>query len=139
MKQKASAQIDRSIIRMENWGGPWPENTLFTNNIFYSLDSAQFVFGKDIHTVFSNNVFFGPFKNLPDDAFALFKDPLFQSSGTAASGLESLKGFRLKTNSPCINTGSNVNTKAIHDFFGNAVDPSTDVVDRGIHETSHKK
>jgi hypothetical protein len=139
VKRKASAQIDRSIIRMENWGGPWPENTLFTNNIFYSLDSAQFVFGKDIHTVFSNNVFFGLFKNLPEDAFALFKDPLFQSVDPGASGLKSLEGFRLKANSPCINTGSNVDPKAIHDFFGNAVDPSTNVVDRGIHETSGNK
>lgn len=132
VKPKPGRQIDKTVLFMDNWGGPWPENTVFKNNIFYSLDTTRFVFGKDVNTTFSNNVFYGLFKNLPSDAKALFADPLFQSLQNISAGLGGLDAFRLQKDSPCINSGTQVNADTLHDFFGNKVD--TKSIDRGIHE-----
>jgi hypothetical protein len=132
VKQKPLREIDKTILKMDNWGGPWPENTIFKNNIFYSLDSAQFAFGQDTGTAFSHNVFYGIFKNLPEDKNALFENPMFETITKTSSGLDSLSVFRLKPASPCIDSGTPANTHSIKDFFGNEVNPAT--VDRGIHE-----
>lgn len=132
VKQKPTRKIDKAILRMDNWGGPWPENTIFKNNIFYSLDTTQFVFGKDTGTVFANNVFFGVFKNLPKDKNALYEDPLFESPDGVSGGLDSLSVFRLRYNSPCINSGAPVDANFLLDFFGTKVNVNS--IDRGIHE-----
>ena len=31
--KKPNANIDRTLLQMDNWGGPWPEDTKFWNNI----------------------------------------------------------------------------------------------------------
>ncbi|MCK5372405.1 MAG: right-handed parallel beta-helix repeat-containing protein, partial [Cyclobacteriaceae bacterium] len=33
--EKENEDIGRTIVEMDNWGGPWPEDTWFANNIFY--------------------------------------------------------------------------------------------------------
>lgn len=136
IKPKESRQVDRTVVRMDNWGGPWPENTVFKNNIFYALDSAQFAFGKDSNTLFLNNVFFGPFKSLPEDPHAFFEDPLFQSMRHGDPGIESVTSFRLKPESLCIDSGVEVDAGQLQDFFGNRVNMKSP--DRGIHEASGK-
>lgn len=136
VKRKPSREIDRAIIRMENWGGPWPKDTHFYNNIFYSLDSSTFVFGKDINTTFRSNTFFGDFKGKPEDKSAILADPLFTSPDKIGSGIKSLIAFCLKANSPCINAGIRASeTEVIRDFFGTLVDS---LPDAGIHELVRK-
>lgn len=131
---KPGKDIDRRIVEMGNWGGPWPEQTVFTNNIFYALDTATFHWGEDIATVFSNNVFYGQFQHLPEDAHALYTDPRLQAPDQVRGhGFSVLAGFHLTVDSPCMNAGKPVKTETdLLDFFGNPV--GKDTVDIGIHE-----
>jgi hypothetical protein len=117
VKPKASAGIDRTLIKMENWGGPWPEKTVFRDNIFYSPDSSQFAFGQDIATTFSGNTFFGSFKNLPPDAQAIYKDPLFECIPQDHHRAAILKCLRLLQQSPGKEAGVDLNAEAFKQFF----------------------
>lgn len=40
--QKPALDIDKTIIEMDNWGGPWPIDTWLANNIFYVDNTADF-------------------------------------------------------------------------------------------------
>ena len=120
--KKPEEAIDRSIIKMDNWGGPWPQKTLFANNIFQVEDEADFEFGKDKETAFRNNVFQGKYKNLPEDPKAILADPLFGKMLRGGDkGFEVLKAFMLKPGSPCIGSAMPVPDNGSRDFFGNPV------------------
>jgi hypothetical protein len=60
---------------------------------------------------------------------------MFVSSESVAAGFETLKGFRLKKESPCIRAGIPISNNGGRDLFGNllpwAVPPSI-----GVHEYS---
>ncbi|RKX43979.1 MAG: right-handed parallel beta-helix repeat-containing protein [Verrucomicrobia bacterium] len=69
--EKPDPKMDRSIVHMDNWEGPWPVDTLFASNVFSVAGSADFEFGEDQGTVFSNNRYFGKIANMPDDEGAV--------------------------------------------------------------------
>jgi hypothetical protein len=117
VKPKTSAGIDRTLVKMENWGGPWPENTVFRNNIFYSLDSSQFSFGQDIATIFSGNTFYGSFKDRPADASAIDKDPLFECIPQHHERAAIQKCLRLLPQSTSKGNGVDVSAEAFKTFF----------------------
>ncbi|WP_278704112.1 right-handed parallel beta-helix repeat-containing protein [Parabacteroides goldsteinii] len=80
--KKPSPEIDRSVLIMDNWGGPWPENTVFNKNIFYVINDDleyKFITGSSKSTQFDGNVFYGNFINKPDDRNAIEKEPDFTS------------------------------------------------------------
>jgi hypothetical protein len=119
---------------MDNWGGPWPVDTLFANNIFYVEDVARFQFGKDRKTVFKNNLFYGKYDKLPKDAKTLTRDPMFEKLLRGGDkGFEVLKAFMLKKGSPCIGAAVPVPDHGGRDFFGNAV-PKDGPKCIGVHE-----
>ncbi len=69
---KDMPDIDRTIIEIDNWGGSWPNNTVFKNNYFYNLakeHSYNFQLGKGEKTIFENNIFEGKFTNNPIDLY----------------------------------------------------------------------
>ena len=79
--KKPSPEIDRSVLIMDNWGGPWPENTVFNKNIFYVINDDlqyKFITGSSKSTQFDGNVFYGNFINKPDDRNAIEKEPDFR-------------------------------------------------------------
>ncbi len=133
--KKPDPKIDRSIVYMGNWEGPWPVDTLFANNIFYVADAADFEFGEDQGTVFSNNLYFGKIENLPADEGAVFSDPKFKEPVMQGgqAGFEAMKGFMLKKGSPCLRAGIGLASEGLKDFFGNPV-PETGAPSIGIHE-----
>jgi hypothetical protein len=116
---------------MDNWGGPWPENTLFANNIFYVEENAGFSFKNDINTKFTNNCFFGKIENLPNDPAAIFKDPQFINASARGAGFEVLKNFMLTKSSPLIGKGVVVANNGGKDLFGNKLGDKTTI---GISE-----
>ena len=80
--KKPSPEIDRSVLIMDNGGGPWPENTVFNKNIFYVINDEmeyKFITGGSKATQFDGNVFYGNFINKPDDRNAIEKEPDFTS------------------------------------------------------------
>ncbi|MCG9972546.1 hypothetical protein [Christiangramia crocea] len=99
--QKRFGNLGRTIVKMDNWGGPWPKNTLVKNNIFYVGNEAfEFKFGKDKKTRFENNVYYGKIEGLPKDPKAVFKKPEILNAHSRGDGFEILKNFLLKKSSP---------------------------------------
>ncbi len=119
--EKPSAEIDRTIVQMDNWGGPWPLNTLFANNIFYVAENADFSFKGDVNTKFSNNCFFGKFENLPGDPAAIFENPRFVNASATGSGFEVLKNFMLTKSTPLKGKGIVIENNGGKDLFGNGL------------------
>lgn len=76
--KKPLADIDKTVLMADNWGGPWPVDLSFINNTFYVYnDSAEYKFelGKTINAKFEGNVYHGNFKNKPMDATAKVSPP----------------------------------------------------------------
>ncbi|MFY9150549.1 MAG: right-handed parallel beta-helix repeat-containing protein [Prolixibacteraceae bacterium] len=117
--EKTTKDGDQTIVQMDNWGGPWPENTFFANNIFYVEEKADFHFEGDENTKFDNNCFYGKFENLPDDPAAIFEDPQFVNVAARGEGFEVLKNFMLKKSSPLIGKGTHIENNGGNDLFGN--------------------
>jgi hypothetical protein len=129
--EKPTKDIDRTIVEMDNWGGPWPESTWFANNIFYVNEKADFYFENDKNTKFSNNCFYGEFENLPNDPAAIFEDPQFADVSSYGAGFEILKNFMLTKSSPLIGKGIPVEKNGGRDLFGNAIKKNVTI---GIHQ-----
>ncbi len=131
--EKPLKENDRTIVEMDNWGGPWPESTLFANNIFYVEEKADFYFEGDNKTTFSNNCFFGEFENLKDDPTAMFENPEFINVAARDTGFEVLKNFMLKDSSPLKGKGVSMDINNLKDIFGNPVlkEKNPDI---GVHQ-----
>ena len=113
VRKKPDDKIDKKLLKMDNWGGPWPENTWFANNIFYAENMVRWNFGKAINTVFENNLYYGIHKNRPQDASAISIDPLFVNPGGDAPS-----NYRTREGSPCIDAGMDIPDNGGHDFSG---------------------
>ncbi len=120
VKPKTSGGIDRMLIKMENWGGPWPERTVFRNNIFYSLDSSQFSIGQAIATTFSGNTFYGTFENIPVDTTAITKDPMFECIPQHHHRAAIRKCLQMRSLSNSRGNGVDVHAVVLKRFFSNA-------------------
>jgi Right handed beta helix region len=115
--EKAALNRDRTIVHMDNWGGPWPENTFFANNIFYVAEKADFFFKGDRGTIFTGNCFYGKYDNMPVDPNAIFENPRFVNVFARGNGFEVLKNFMLRENTPCIHAGLGLENDVNHDLF----------------------
>lgn len=115
---------DIPAVSSGNWGGDWSENTRFLNNIFLVDGKTTFDFGGMRRTVFGNNVFHGSIVNKPEDAHAIAADPGLLKPGTGENGFGSLKGYRLRANSPCIAAGQAVENNGGRDFWGKKLPPN---------------
>jgi len=126
--------VDKTILKMDNWGGPWPEQTWFANNIFYVQDGAGYQFGKDIKTVFVNNLYFGNQDNRPPDEKAIVAEPCFESTDFLAvperTGIDPEKGFkedpylvklRLKQGSPGAGQGKQIPDNGGRDILAKGI------------------
>ena len=129
--EKPTKDIDRTIVEMDNWGGPWPQDTWFANNIFYVNEKADFSFDGDAGTKFKNNCFYGDFENLPNDPAAIFEDPQFVNAAARGNGFEVLKNFMLTKSSPLKDKGISIQNNGGKDLFGNTLQEKTNI---GIHE-----
>ncbi|MBT7301889.1 MAG: right-handed parallel beta-helix repeat-containing protein [Victivallales bacterium] len=121
------------IIKPGNWGGDWPENTVFTNNIFHVAGEAQFEFKGMRKNVFRNNVFFGKIGNIPEGEGNLTVDPGLVGPGSGGDGIDSLGGYRLRPDSPCRKGGIPIDGPGKRDFFGNPLAPAAPSI--GAHQT----
>ena len=111
--KKPNQRIDRTLLKMDNWGGPWPSQTLFANNIFYTEEQTSYDLGKANHTVFQNNLYFGAHQHRPDDPQAILADPCFLDRGDLPG-----QRFQLLPTSPCIGTGRILPDRGDFDYAG---------------------
>ncbi len=131
---KPPGDVDRTLVKMENWGGPWPENTLFANNIFDVSEETSWDEGKAAGTRFSSNLWNGPFVNLPGEAVGIQAPPRYAAPPpTAPAGINNLEGYKLAAGSPAIDAGTLVENHGGRDFWGRPV-PTGGRVDIGPGE-----
>src|SRR5690606_15432673 len=111
----------------------------FNNIIFNKSKTASYRFAlpgyKGIQDgTYSNNLFYGfhP-KGEPEDPAKLTSDPLFVDPGAGSIGLNMLDGYKLKKQSPAIESGKLIHDNGGKDFYGNKVDDESKP-NRGIYE-----
>ena len=98
-----------------------PIETTFRNNIFYFEDEAEWGFEPGNSCLFEHNLFYNV---SPKGTNAITSDPLLVDPGKGGTNInmkdpERLAGYRLKSNSPCINAGVTIGNNGGKDFWGN--------------------
>lgn len=106
-----------------------PIETVFSNNIFYFEDEAQWGFEPDESCSFTNNLFYGVSEKGDN---AISADPLFENPGSGGTDIDMhdpkrLNGYRLKTGSPAIDAGHPVQNSGGKDFLGNTINGKPDL------------
>lgn len=112
------------IIISERNNGTGTRNYSFNNNIIYN-NSITATYGFTTNGYTRNidyNCFFGNHPSTePADAHKVTADPLFVNPGSGGIGLNTVDGYKLKTGSPCINSGIYIPKNGGKDYWGNTV------------------
>lgn len=106
--------------------GRTPINSLFENNIFCFEQQGEWGrHSEGINTLFRNNLYFNiePHKS---DTTPVSANPIFVRPGAAGTNIDlktmnALRGYRLKSGSPCIDAGIKINNNGGKDLLGNKV------------------
>ncbi|MCF8380388.1 MAG: hypothetical protein K9H49_12465 [Bacteroidales bacterium] len=118
--------------------GQSPDNISYYNNIFYvEGENCYYTFGESTKVSFSHNLFYGKHPATePEDDFKITADPLLLDAGSGGNGMNTVDGYKLSSNSPCIDAGIAVDgNNGGYDFWGNPV-PNNEIPDIGAHEWS---
>jgi len=122
------------LMIWHNADGVWPDGIHYSNNIFVNLGAGGFDLGKSTNTAFDHNVFFGHHDGTePDDLGKLTDDPKFVAPGAGGVGRRAVDGYRLRPDSPCLDSGVTIPDNGGRDYWGNPV-PSGSGTDRGAYE-----
>ncbi len=88
------------------------------NNIIYNLGDGGYIYDADT-CYFDNNCYFGnKTAGEPQEPHGVYADPKLINAGSGKIGINTLAGYRLKANSPCINAGKVIDNNGGKDFFG---------------------
>ena len=107
----------------KNAPGGGPIDTRFWNNIFYFGNSGDWGRIPDSTNLFQNNCYYN-FTGGSLGSGAITTNPMLVNPGTGGQGIDMhnpnrLAGYKLKANSPCIDSGINVSFNGGKDFWGN--------------------
>jgi hypothetical protein len=107
----------------------------FKNNIIYNNSStAKYYFHNGVRSI-DYNQFYGKHPlSEPNDMHKQTTDPMFVNPGTGTLGLNTLDGYKIQSNSPCINKGINMANNGGRDFWGNQIPDPGGIIDRGAFE-----
>ncbi|UCG49457.1 MAG: hypothetical protein JSU94_06670 [Phycisphaerales bacterium] len=106
----------------------------FYNNIIYNLSPTASYNWYNAKRHFSNNLFFGCHPDSePDDPKKRTDDPRLIAPGSGEIGIATLDGYKLRSDSPCIDGGATIVETGGFDFWGNVL-PYGGAVDIGAHE-----
>jgi len=107
----------------------------FYNNIIYNLSPTASYNWRNAKRTFANNVFYGFHPDSePNDPTKITDDPMFVNPGSGGLGIDTLDGYKLKPDSPCIDSGMTIQDNGTVDFWGNTVPDLRGTADRGAHE-----
>ena len=127
------SRFDIDFIEFIHNGNNSKPGFKFYNNIFFSNGTGNFRYNQGFNNyLFANNVFYGGQTNLPTSTNSITTNPLLMGVGTGGIGLDSVSGYMLQNNSPCIGTGYKVTNDGGMDYWGNPL-PSTSP-DVGVHQ-----
>ena len=110
------------VVISERNTGTGTRNYSFMNNIIYN--SSKTTTYQYTDTGYSRNIdhncFYGIHPSTePTDAHKIISDPLFVNPGTGGNGISTLNGYKLMSNSPCINAGIFIQNNGGKDYWGN--------------------
>ena len=129
----------------------WTKNVRVFNNIFYfegtgrnsngqkkkAIGDGTYItepgFGGGTNVVFERNVLFGDFQDLPKNWRTMTVDPELVSPGSGGNGFESVGGYKLRKDSPCVGAGKAAADNGGRDFWGNPL-PQEGPLSVGAHE-----
>ncbi len=115
--RKPDAKVDTNLVVMGNWGGAWPSDTLFANNLFITQGKARFTFGKDRRTVFSHNLYHGEIAGAAElDAHAVLADPRLRLMPWRAIPFADLRNLSPRVGSPAVGAGRPIDANGGRDF-----------------------
>jgi hypothetical protein len=130
-------------------GGKGTRNAQIANNIFYAVGTGRNArgvrrrpdgtfatepgFGASTEIIFERNVLYGNFQDVPNEWRRMMTDPKLVSPGAGGNGLDSLEGYKLRPDSPCIGAGLPVKNNGGRDFWGNPA-PEEQNPSIGAHE-----
>jgi hypothetical protein len=126
-----------SIIN-ERSVGSGTRNYSFNNNIIYNdSPTASYLFtnGNGYTRSIDYNCFYGYHpSNEPTDSHKITTNPLLVNPGSGGIGLNTVDGYKLQKNSPCINAGVKIQNNGGKDYWGNVVSSSRP--DIGAYESN---
>jgi hypothetical protein len=124
------------IINQIYWEA-YPDNISYFNNIIYNLGSNNlYSFSSSTNTRFDTNVFYGNHPSTePADPNKLTSNPKLVNPGSGSIGISTLDGYKLQSDSPCINSGLDIPENGGKDFWGNPVPHGRSQTDRGAYES----
>ncbi len=86
--------VDNTLIDMDNWGGPWPINTLFENNQFYFEEKIS-IKHKDVNSfVFKQNHLSKPINAIENNENHISTDKQFKLKKLKRMALNKLKEYK---------------------------------------------
>jgi hypothetical protein len=109
------------IIEFDLFGrsGGYAVRTAFRNNIIYNLGEATYAWGDSKENVFEHNCFYGRHpEGEPQDRLKITADPQFVSPGKGGRGVNTVEGYRLRANSPCVDAGLSIEGHGGRDYAG---------------------
>jgi hypothetical protein len=113
-----------------------PKTYYFYNNVIFNLSAtARYQWKEGANRTFSHNVLHGQHPaGEPVDPHQLTSDPRLVGPPSGVTfGLDSLGGYQLRADSPCIDSGMTIPGHGGRDFWGGLV-PFRGGPDRGAHE-----
>ncbi|MBA4323350.1 MAG: hypothetical protein C0408_11090, partial [Odoribacter sp.] len=116
--------LSPKVVEFDKFGKSpgYARNTVFKNNIIYNLGNAVYVWGESKENLWENNCFFGNHpESEPNDPRKVVSDPMFIEPGGALKGINSLSAYNLKSNSPCIDSGTVIENNGGRDMAGNKI------------------
>jgi hypothetical protein len=141
--------IDVDLFQWTPGRSGWAVDTQIYNNIFYVLGTGRNTYGiskKDVDdgkwitkpgfggakdVDFKNNVLYGRFEDIPDEWKTTVRDPRLLAPGSGEHGFDSLAGYQLDADSPCIGGGVAIPENGGRDFWGNPIREKPSI---GVHE-----
>lgn len=105
-------------------GDPNTRTYYFQNNIIYNLSPTATYDWKTTryNRTFEANCFYGAHpRGEPADSKKITTDPLFVSPGSGDIGINSVDGYQLQSNSPCIDAGVVISNNGGRDYWGNTL------------------
>lgn len=130
---KPSDEIDRTIVEMDNWGGPWPVDTWFANNIIQTEENVDIFWGESEENKMNYNLVDGYIGNLINKDQNIFGVPGWLNPDSVTDDFQSLENLKITENSACLDAGVKMAKETIMDFFGNNL-MEDEIPDIGIHE-----
>ena len=108
----------------------------FRNNIFCVRNgtSATFATGADLEDLrFENNCYYGFLEGtLPEyEDGRIIANPKFAAIGTEGKGIDTLKGYQLLADSPCLGSGMDIYNNGGLDYWGNKI--NEDLINIGAY------